>query len=213
MLKIAPSILSSDFSRLKEELESISLAGADWAHIDVMDNHFVPNLTVGAPVIKSLRKASSLFLDVHLMITSPEKWVKSFCSAGADLVTLHVESSSREGVIQALEQIKEEGKLSGLSLKPGTPAEALLPFSGLFDLALVMTVEPGFGGQSFMESQLPKISRVRELFPSCLIEVDGGINPETGRLCAAAGADVLVAGSFVFSAENRTEAIASLRCE
>lgn len=209
MIKVAPSILSADFSRLAEDINSVSTA--DYVHVDVMDNHFVPNLTIGAPVVKSLRGATDMVLDVHLMITDPVKWVESYCKAGADIVTVHVEAGTESEITDALKIIRTCGKKAGLSLKPATPACALKPFLELTDMILVMTVEPGFGGQSFMDDQLDKIREIRSM-ADIPVEVDGGINRETGKMCVEAGAEILVAGSYVFKADNRKHAIESLRC-
>lgn len=209
MIKIAPSILSADFSRLGADIESVS--AAEFIHIDVMDGCFVPNISIGIPVVKSIRKVSTQIFDVHLMIVEPQKYVKQFCMAGADIVTVHVEASSEENIISALKIIRECGKKAGLSVKPGTPAKALIPFLDYVDMILVMTVEPGFGGQIFMADMLPKIREIKQL-TSKPIEVDGGVDFETGKLCIEAGAEILVAGSFVFKSENRNETINKLRC-
>ncbi|MCB0355368.1 MAG: ribulose-phosphate 3-epimerase [Bdellovibrionales bacterium] len=207
---IAPSILSADFSRLKEEIEKIEKAGADWVHVDVMDGHFVPNLTIGPPVVKSLRPVTQLPLDVHLMIESPEKYLRDFAQAGADYITVHIEAV--EDIETCLHQIKDLGCKPGITLKPGTELEKILPYLPLVDLVLVMTVEPGFGGQAFMREQVEKIDRLRQeiirLALPTLIEVDGGINVETAKQCK--NADVLVAGSFVFKNDYKY-AIASLQ--
>ena len=209
MIKIAPSILSADFSRLGEDIESVS--AAEFIHIDVMDGGFVPNISIGIPVVKSIRKVTAQIFDVHLMIVEPQKYVKQFCMAGADIVTVHLEASAEENIIAALKIIRECGKKAGLSVKPGTPAKALIPFLDYVDMILVMTVEPGFGGQKFMADMLPKIREIKQL-TSKPIEVDGGIDFETGKLCIEAGAEILVAGSFVFKSENRNETINKLRC-
>ena len=209
MIKIAPSILSADFSRLGEDIESVS--AAEFIHIDVMDGCFVPNISIGIPVVKSIRKVTAQIFDVHLMIVEPQKYVKQFCMAGADFVTVHLEASAEENIIAALKIIRECGKKAGLSVKPGTPAKAFIPFLDYVDMILVMTVEPGFGGQKFMADMLPKIREIKQL-TSKPIEVDGGIDFETGKLCIEAGAEILVAGSFVFKSENRNETINKLRC-
>jgi len=215
MVRIAPSLLAADFSRLKEELDDIRQAGADWLHYDVMDGVFVPNISMGLPVLESVRGATDLFLDVHLMITEPVRYVSRFCRAGADLVNVHIEADRPEEIEKALLTVKEEGKLCGITLKPATSWEAALPYLGLVDLILVMTVEPGFGGQHFMEEQMEKLRSLRravdERGDGILLEVDGGVDPHTAPICMEAGADVLVAGSAVFHAPDRRTAILKLR--
>ena len=214
-MKIAPSILSADFANLGAEVEQIREAGAEYVHFDVMDGAFVPNISIGIPVLKSLRKATDMFLDVHLMIDRPLRYTEQFCKAGADLVNFHVESDTEENILEAIRMAKALGKKTGVTVKPATPAEAILPFLPLVDLILVMTVEPGFGGQSFMYDQLPKIQKIRgminELAPVCELEVDGGVDEKTAALCAEAGADVLVAGSAVFGKADRTAAVQAIR--
>ena len=215
MIKVAPSILSADFARLGAEIEEIRQGGADYVHFDVMDGQFVPNISMGIPVLKSIRKATDMFLDVHLMIDRPLRYVDAFCAAGADLVNFHVEADTKENVLAAIERAKAQGKKTGITLKPATPAEAAEPYLGLVDLVLIMTVEPGFGGQSFMHEQLPKISAVRRMLdavnPACELEVDGGVDADTAALCRQAGANVLVAGSAVFGKADRAAAIAAIR--
>ena len=213
MLLISPSILASDFSRLGEESAAVAAAGADLLHIDVMDGHFVPNITLGIPVVKSLRKATEIPFDLHLMISEPLRYIPAFADAGADYITVHAESDG--STEEAVALIRSLGKKAGVSVKPGTPAEEVFPYLDRLDMVLVMTVEPGFGGQSFMFDMLPKIRRIREECArrglSTLIEVDGGITRETIPLAAEAGADVFVAGSFVFGAADRAAAIRQLR--
>ncbi len=215
MVKVAPSILSADFSHLGDEIEEIRQGGADYVHFDVMDGLFVPNISVGIPVLKSIRRTTDLFLDVHLMIERPIRYAEAFCAAGADLVNFHVEADSPENILEAIKITKQLGKKAGVTLKPGTAAEALEPYLALVDLVLVMTVEPGFGGQRFMADQLPKLEAIRQRLDSvnqdCELEVDGGVDPETAALCKRAGANVLVAGSAVFGKADRAAAIAAIR--
>ena len=215
MIKIAPSILSADFSRLGNEITDIRSGGADYIHFDVMDGEFVPNISIGIPVLKSLRKITDMFIDVHLMITTPLRFAKAFCDAGADLVVFHVEADSYQNISDAIDVVKAQGKKVGLAVKPRTPAAVLYPFIERLDLVLVMTVEPGFGGQSFMPDQLPKIKELRREIErrglDCELEVDGGVDPVTAKLCKAAGANVLVAGSAVFGKADRAAQIAAIR--
>ena len=215
MIKIAPSILSADFANLERDIQRISTA--DYVHVDVMDGMFVPNITIGIPVVKSIRPTTALPLDVHLMIVEPGRYVEQFCDAGADLVTVHVESDTEEKLHDAIARIHAKGKRAGVVLKPKTPAETVLPFLNEVELVLVMTVEPGFGGQAFLEHQLDTIRRVRAFIdqynPACDLEVDGGINPVTAKKVVEAGANVLVAGSAVYGAPDISLAIASLRGE
>ena len=213
MIKIAPSILSADFAELGRDIRRI--ATADYVHFDVMDGRFVPNISIGLPVLKSIRPVTELPIDVHLMIEEPSLYAERFCDAGADLVTMHVEADTEEKLHKAIAAIHAKGKKAGVVLKPATPAEAALPYLEEVDILLVMTVEPGFGGQKFMADMMPKVTTLRKWIdarnPACELEVDGGVDPETARVCVAAGANVLVAGSSVYKAENIPERIAQLR--
>ncbi len=201
---IAPSLLSADFSELANEMKKVTEAGADWLHVDVMDGNFVPNLTLGMPIIKSLKPHATIPLDVHLMIEKPERYIESFIEAGASYLTLHVEAT--EVLKESLMKIRSLGCKPGITLRPGTSLETIKPFLSLVDLVLVMTVEPGFGGQSFMNEQVEKIRQLKkwrdEGVGKYLIEVDGGVAPATSKICIDAGADVLVAGSAVFKGEK-----------
>jgi len=213
MAKVAPSILAADFSKLGSEIESVNTA--DYLHFDVMDGNFVPNISFGFPVLESVRKITDMPLDVHLMIDSPSRYVTEFAKSGSDIITFHVEAEGSDKIHHTIGKIHGHGKKAGLSIKPSTPAEAILPYIEIIDLVLVMTVEPGYGGQKFISEMLPKISRVRDVIESrklcCELEVDGGINLETAKLCVNAGADVLVAGSDVFMADNKAAHIAKLQ--
>ncbi|MFH1846631.1 MAG: ribulose-phosphate 3-epimerase, partial [Candidatus Omnitrophota bacterium] len=205
---VAPSILSADFSQLGGEIKAIEKAGADWVHVDVMDGAFVPNITIGPPVIKKLRPVTELFFDVHLMIDNPGRYIKDFADAGSDLITVHAEACKDiEGVLSA---IKGEGKKAGVSVKPGTDITCLKNVLDLVDLVLVMTVEPGFGGQTFMEDMMDKVRWIKDRFNG-FIQVDGGINSQTALKAVEAGADVLVAGTAVFGNKDYEQAIKEIR--
>lgn len=213
MIKISPSILSADFANLERDIRKISTA--DYVHVDVMDGVFVPNISIGLPVVKAIRPVTQQPLDVHLMIVEPGRYAGRFCDAGADIVTLHVEADTEENLLSTIDVIHAKGKRAGVVLKPATPVSAVLPYLERVELILVMTVEPGFGGQSFMTDQLDKIRAIRALInernPACELEVDGGIGPDTYRACVDAGANVLVAGSAVYGAEDIPARIQLLR--
>lgn len=206
MVKVAPSILSADFVNLERDIRALKETGADYVHVDVMDGLFVPNITIGIPVVAAIRRITDMPLDVHLMIDRPLRYVDEFCKAGSDLLTVHVEADTQENTLAALKRIRENGVRAAISVKPKTPAEAVLPFLPHCDLILVMTVEPGFGGQSFMQDMMPKLKTIRGYIdaqnPACELEVDGGVNAETARICRENGANVLVAGSAYFKAAD-----------
>lgn len=213
MIKISPSILSSDYGNLSSELKRMEACGADMLHIDVMDGHFVPNITLGAPIVKCIRKSSDLPFDVHLMISDPYKYIPDFVNAGSDIITFHAEADS--DIEKTIDLILASGKKAGLSVKPKTPVEAVYPYLDKLSMVLVMTVEPGFGGQSFMEDMMPKVSAVRsEIDRRGLdvdIQVDGGINKDTISIAAKAGANVFVSGNAIFSSDDAEKTIADFK--
>ena len=207
MAMIAPSILSADFANLEAAIHDIERNGADWVHVDVMDGIFVPNITIGIPVVKALRPVTDLPLDVHLMIDRPIRYVEDFVKAGADYVTIHVEADQPQNTLEALDKIHALGCKAGIVLKPKTPVEAAIPYLEKCDLILIMTVEPGFGGQKFMADMMPKLEQLKEWLadvnPDCLLEVDGGVDANTHTVCKEAGAQVLVAGSAYFGNKDK----------
>lgn len=215
MIKVSPSILSADFVNLERDIRALSSAGADYVHVDVMDGIFVPNITIGIPVVAAIRRVTELPLDVHLMIDRPLRYVDDFCKAGSDILTIHVEADTSENTLTALKRIRENGVHPALCVKPKTPAEAVLPFLPYCDLILVMTVEPGFGGQAFMQDMMPKLRTIRsyldEQKPDCELEVDGGVNETTARICRENGANVLVAGSAYFKAADPAGFVRSVK--
>ncbi|HZG71713.1 MAG TPA: ribulose-phosphate 3-epimerase [Chondromyces sp.] len=213
MVKIAPSILSADFSKLGEEIRDVEAGGADYIHVDVMDGHFVPNITIGPLVVEAIRPVTKLPLDVHLMIDNPDQYIETFAKAGADYLTVHVEACKH--LHRTIQLIRSHGVKPGVVLNPATPVESIQHIIDDVEMVLLMTVNPGFGGQSFIQSVLPKIRKVREMAEerglSIEIEVDGGVNTETAKLCAEAGANVLVAGSAIYNKEDRQQAIEAIR--
>ena len=213
MIKIAPSILSADFAKLGEEIKDVENGGADYIHVDVMDGHFVPNITIGPLIVEAIRPVTKLPLDVHLMIEKPDLYIREFAKAGADIITVHVEACSH--LHRTLQLIKSEGVKSGVVLNPHTPIESIIHILENIDMVLFMTVNPGFGGQTFIPQVLPKIKQLRDLIKekqlTIDIEVDGGVNEETAKLCVEAGANVLVAGSFIYNNPDRQQAIQILK--
>ena len=207
MAKIAPSILSADFVNLERDVRDIGANGADWVHVDVMDGSFVPNITIGIPVVKALRRITDLPLDVHLMIEKPIRYVEEFVKSGADWLTIHIEADQPQNTLEALDRIRALGCKAAISLKPRTPAEAAIPYLEKCDMILVMTVEPGFGGQKFMADMMPKLKKLRamldEVNPGCILAVDGGVDANTHTVCKESGAAMLVAGSAYFKATDR----------
>ena len=206
-MKIAPSILASDYANLQTELDRI--AGSDYIHVDVMDGHFVPNISIGAPVVSAIKKVCTVPFDIHLMISNPLQYAEAFAGAGADMICFHIESDS--DTAQTIDKILSLGKQAAIAVKPGTEIDAVIPFLDRLAMVLVMTVEPGFGGQSFMEGVMPKIEKLRALGYQGDIEVDGGINPDTIKIAAKAGANVFVAGSAVFRSDSPKDTIATLK--
>ena len=207
MAILSPSILSADYMHFHEDMEKTKADGAKWLHVDIMDGHFVPNLSFGYSWVKAMRKITDLVLDVHLMIDTPIKYAEEFCKAGSDYLTIHVEADTPENIKKTLELIRSLGVKPGIVVKPKTPAEAVAPYLEMVDLVLVMTVEPGFGGQKFMGDMMPKLKQLRTMLdavnPGCHLEVDGGVDLTTGEICKENGADVLVAGSAFFGAADR----------
>lgn len=215
MIKVSPSILSADFANMEQDLKMLKESGAEYIHIDIMDGHFVPNLSMGFPMVSAASRVSDLVADVHLMIETPIRYVERFCDAGADILTIHVEADTEENTRRALELIRAKGVRPAICVKPKTGAEAVLPFIDLVDLILVMTVEPGFGGQSFMADMMPKLKKISEYIaekrPGCELEVDGGVNAETAKICVENGANVLVAGSAYFKAADKAEFVRTVK--
>lgn len=209
---ISPSILSADFANLERDIKKVEDNGADWIHVDVMDGHFVPNITIGVPVVKSLKKITKLPLDVHLMIENPDKYIEPFANAGADILTFHYEAVKENEIAELIKKIKSYGIKAGISIKPKTRPDVLLPYLDIVDMVLVMTVEPGFGGQSFMSDCAEKMKFIKQnSHENLIIQVDGGINAQTGKICKDFGANSLVAGSYIYSADDIKKAIESLK--
>jgi len=215
MAKIAPSILSADFANLERDIHDLERNGADWVHVDIMDGIFVPNISIGIPVVQALRPVTDLPLDVHLMIDRPIRYVEQFVKAGADWLTIHVEADQPQNILDTLDKIHALGCKAGIVLKPRTPAEAAIPYLDKCDMVLIMTVEPGFGGQKFMADMMPKMKKIRQMLdevnPSCIIEVDGGVDAATCSLCKENGAQVLVAGSAYFKAADRAAFVKTIQ--
>ena len=207
MAILSPSILSADYMHFHADMDQVKADGGKWLHVDIMDGHFVPNLSFGYSWVKAMRKITDLVLDVHLMIDTPIKYAEEFCKAGADYLTIHVESDTPENIAATLDKIRQLGVKPGIVVKPKTPAEAVAPYLDKVDLVLVMTVEPGFGGQKFMADMMPKLKQLRQMLdavnPGCHLEVDGGVDLVTGEICKENGANVLVAGSAFFGAADR----------
>ena len=215
MAMISPSILAADFANLERDIRDIEKNGSDFVHVDVMDGIFVPNISIGIPVVKAIRPVTGLPLDVHLMIDRPLRYVEEFVKAGADFVTIHVEADQPQNTLEALDRIHALGCKAGIVLKPRTPAEAAIPYLEKCDMILVMTVEPGFGGQKFMADMMPKVAQLRQMLdkvnPDCLLEVDGGVDAVTCDICKESGANVLVAGSAYFKAPDRVAFVKSIQ--
>lgn len=214
MAILSPSILSADYMHFHADMDETKKNGAKWLHVDIMDGHFVPNMSFGYSWVKSMRKITDLVLDVHLMIDTPIKYAEEFCKAGADYLTIHVEADTPENIDKTLDLIRSHGVKPGIVVKPNTPAEAIAPYLPKVELVLVMTVEPGFGGQKFMENMMPKLRQIRDMLdkvnPACHLEVDGGVDLNTAEICKANGADVLVAGSAFYGAADRTAFVAQI---
>ena len=214
MAILSPSILSADYMHFHADMDKTKADGAKWLHVDIMDGHFVPNMSFGYSWVKAMRKITDLVLDVHLMIDTPIKYAEEFCKAGADYLTIHVEADTPENTMACIDKIRALGVKPGIVVKPNTPAEAIAEYLPKVDLVLVMTVEPGFGGQKFMEHMMPKLKKLRamldEVNPACHLEVDGGVDLTTGEICKANGADVLVAGSAFYGAADRAAFVAAI---
>ena len=215
MAKIAPSILSADFANLERDIHDLEKNGADWVHVDIMDGIFVPNISIGIPVVQALRPVTDLPLEVHLMIDRPIRYIEQFVKAGAYWLTIHIEADQPQNTLEALDKIHELGCKAGIVLKPKTPAEAAIPYLEKCDLVLIMTVEPGFGGQKFMADMMPKMKKIRQMLdevnPDCLVEVDGGVDANTCGICKENGAEVLVAGSAYFKAADRAAFVKTIQ--
>ena len=212
MTLVSPSILSADFTQLKNDINKVEKSGADWLHIDVMDGHFVPNITIGVPVVQSIKMVTNLPLDVHLMIENPERYVEAFQRAGADILTFHYEAVKEECIKSLIKEIKKLDIKAGMSIKPKTPVDVLYPYIDDLDLVLIMTVEPGFGGQQFMRDCADKLPKLKKhSHEGLIIQVDGGINEKTGKICTQLGANCLVAGNYIYKSDDVYSAIKSLK--